>query len=193
MTGDAGILGGSFDPPHIGHVMMARTAADKLGLETVYLMPALRPPHKDPDGLSAWEDRLEMTRLAARDIDNVEVSQQEMDTPGASYTVELLRRFRRRYNGCLYFIMGADSLRDMPRWREPEAILELATIVVFPRSGIAPVLEMDGDASIVVIEAPVVDVSSSGLREKSRAGESIEDLVPQPVFDYILDHSLYTR
>ena len=64
MTGDTGILGGSFDPPHIGHVMMARTAADKLGLDKVYLMPALRPPHKDPDGLSAWEDRLEMTRLA---------------------------------------------------------------------------------------------------------------------------------
>ena len=69
MTGDAGILGGSFDPPHIGHVMMARTAADKLGLDKVYLMPALRPPHKDPDGLSAWEDRLEMTRLAARDLE----------------------------------------------------------------------------------------------------------------------------
>jgi nicotinate-nucleotide adenylyltransferase len=193
MTGGAGILGGSFDPPHIGHLMMARTAADKLGLDEVYLMPALRPPHKDPEGLSAWEDRLEMTRLAARDLDNVEVSLQEIHTPGASYTVELLRRFRSRYNGYLYFILGADSLRDMPRWREPEAIVDLATIVVFPRSGIAPVLEMGGHVSIVVIEAPVIDVSSSGLREKCRAGGSIEGLVPQPVLDYILDHSLYTR
>jgi nicotinate-nucleotide adenylyltransferase len=107
--------------------------------------------------------------------------------------VELLRRYRLHFSGDLYFIMGADSLRDMPGWREPEEILRLATIVVFPRSGIAPVLETKGDAAVVVFSSPVIDVSSSGVRERRGAGESIETLVPGPVNDYILDNSLYTH
>ena len=92
----------------------------------------------------------------------------------------------------MYFILGADSLRDLPSWREPEAILALVTLVVFPREGIEPRLNVEGDASIVVFEQPVVDVSSSEIRRKRRAGESIESLVPSAVLDYILEHSLYT-
>jgi nicotinate-nucleotide adenylyltransferase len=193
MRGGTGILGGSFDPPHNGHVGMAQTAAEVLGLDVVYMMPALKPPHKNSRAISPWEDRLEMTRLAVRDVANVDVSLQELETRGTSYTVELLRRYRQRYRGDLYFIVGADSLRDMPGWREPEEILRLATIVVFPRSGIAPVLETKGDASVVVFTTPVINVSSSGVREKRGDGESIEALVPGPVNDFILDHSLYTR
>jgi nicotinate-nucleotide adenylyltransferase len=172
---------------------MARAAVRVLGLDVVYMTPALRPPHKSCARMSPWETRVEMTRLAASGMPGIDVSLQEEDTPGISYTVELLRRFRRRCDGDLYFIMGADSLRDMSGWMEPEAILALATIVVFPRSGIEPVLELPGDASIVVFESPVVDVSSSGIREKCRAGEPIWDLVPESVREYIVRNSLYTH
>jgi len=186
-----GILGGSFDPPHIGHVAVAEAAKDQLDLAKVLFMPAPRPPHKDAEG--SWETRLEMARLAVEDVVGVEISRHEVETPGSSYTVEMLRRYRELYDDEIYFILGADSLRDLPGWRDPQTILELATIVVFPRNDIAPVLEVQGDASVVVFERPVIDVSSSDIREKRRRGESIESLVPPAVHGYILDHSLYTR
>ena len=191
MRRKVGILGGSFDPPHVGHVAMAREARESLGLNKVLLMPAPRPPHKDSGVISPWDDRVAMARLAARGLDGVEVSLHELETPGASYTVESLRRYRELYDDEIYLIMGADSLRDLPAWREPEVLLELATIVVIARDGIAPVLEVRGDASVVVFESPVVDVSSSEIRRKRRAGEPIDSLVPEAVLDYIEDHSLY--
>ena len=192
MTSKTGILGGSFDPPHVGHTAMARAARESLGLDTVLLMPAPRPPHKDAGDLSEWTHRLAMAELAAGDLDGVEVSLHERGTSGESFTVESLRRYREAHDDDLYFILGADSLRDLPSWREPEAILALVTLVVFPREGIEPRLNVEGDASIVVFEQPVVDVSSSEIRRKRRAGESIESLVPSAVIDYILEHSLYT-
>jgi nicotinate-nucleotide adenylyltransferase len=103
------------------------------------------------------------------------------------------RRFRAKHDDELYFIMGADSLRDLPGWREPEAILELATLVVFPRGGIEPKLDVEGNASIVVFEAPVIDVSSSEIRKRCRTGESIQSMVPRAVLEYIQAHFLYTR
>jgi nicotinate-nucleotide adenylyltransferase len=191
MRAKVGILGGSFDPPHVGHVAMVRTAREALGLDRVLLMPAPRPPHKESTDLSGWENRVEMTRLAVKKLAGVEVSLHESETRGASYTVESLRRYRELYEDDVYFILGADSLRDMPSWREPEALLGLATIVVFPREEITPVLEVRGDASVVVFESPVIDVSSSEVRRRRRAGEPIESLVPRAVLGYIEDHSLY--
>jgi nicotinate-nucleotide adenylyltransferase len=193
VTAKTGILGGSFDPPHVGHLAMARGARETLGLDKVLLMPALRPPHKNSTDLSGWDHRLAMAKLAARDVDGVEVSSHERDTPGESFTVELLRRYRDAHDDDLYFILGADSLRDLRGWREPEAILALATLVVFPRTGIEPRLDVEGDASIVVFESPVIDVSSSEIRTKRRSGESIQSLVPADVLDYIEKHSLYIR
>lgn len=192
MTSKTGILGGSFDPPHVGHTAMARAAKETLGLDRVLLMPAPRPPHKDAVGLSDWSHRVAMAELAACEVDGVEVSLHELDTPGDSYTVESLRRFRQTHDDDLYFILGADSLRDLPDWREPRALLTLATLVVFPRGGLEPRLGVGGDAAIVVFEEPVIAVSSTEIREKRRAGESIESLVPKAVLDYILEHSLYT-
>ena len=193
MRAKTGILGGSFDPPHVGHVTMARTAKEVLGLDSVLLMPAPKPPHKDLRGLSAWETRLEMTRLAADDVLGVEASSHELDTAGSSFTVESLRRYRAANDNDVYFILGSDSLLDLPNWREPETILKLATIVVFLRAGFDPVLNVRGDASLIVFESPVVDVSSSGIRENVRAGKSIETLVPGRVLEYITKHSLYSH
>jgi nicotinate-nucleotide adenylyltransferase len=172
---------------------MAETARDVLELDRVLLMPAPRPPHKNPKGLSTWEHRVAMARLAAGILDGVEVSLHEADTPGDSYTAESLRRYRRLYKDEIYFILGADSLRDLPGWKEPEAIVSLATLVVFPREGIDPRLSGDDEAGVVVFESPAIDVSSSEIRRMRRAGEPIDSLVPPPVLDYILNHDLYTR
>jgi nicotinate-nucleotide adenylyltransferase len=193
MSASVGILGGSFDPPHVGHIAMAETARDALALDKVLLMPAPHPPHKDERDLTDWDARVEMARLAVGGVEGIEVSRHEIDTRGASYTVKMLRRYRELYDDEIYFILGADSLRDLPKWREPQSILELATIVVFPRDDIAPVLKVQGDASVVVFEQPVIEVSSSDIREKRRRGERIASYVPPAVHGYILDHSLYTR
>jgi nicotinate-nucleotide adenylyltransferase len=188
-----GILGGSFDPPHVGHTAMARCALETLGLDRVLLMPAPRPPHKEAGELSEWEHRLAMSQLAASGLDGVEVSLHELGISGDSFTADSLRRYREAHDEDIYFILGADSLRDLPGWREPEAILALATLVVFPRVGIEARLDVGGDASIIVFEAPVVDVSSSEIRSMRRAGQSIQSLVPESVLAYILEHSLYMR
>jgi nicotinate-nucleotide adenylyltransferase len=172
---------------------MARAARDTLGLDTVLLMPAPQPPHKDPGDLGTWEDRLRMTQLAIDSISGLEVSPHELDLPKPSFTIDSLERYHQLYDDDVYFILGADSLHDLPSWREPEKILGLATIVVFPRGEIDPVCTVRGDASIVVFESPVIEVSSSEIRRKRRAGESVESRVPDAVLQYILDHSLYTH
>jgi nicotinate-nucleotide adenylyltransferase len=172
---------------------MARAAKDTLGLDKVLLMPAPRPPHKEAEHLSNWEDRLKMVELACDGLEGVEVSHHELKTPGASYTADMLQKYRELSDDELYLIMGADSLRDLPGWHNPEKILEIVTIVVFPRDDVAPVLEVQGDASVVVFESPSIDVSSSDIRMRCRQGVSIESMVPGAVLDYIQDNSLYAR
>jgi len=186
-----GILGGTFDPPHAGHVEMALTAAETLGCSKVFLIPAYDPPHKDGSAVSPFRDRLEMARLAAKPHDKLEVSSIEQVRGGRSFTVDLLREFGKLHKGDLYFILGADSLTDFPSWKNPEGILELATIVVFPRQGRVPRLEVPGEASVVVIEKSVTDVSSHAIRDMYRSGRPVGSLVPDEVNAYILDNSLY--
>jgi nicotinate-nucleotide adenylyltransferase len=193
VSNSVGILGGSFDPPHVGHLAMARAAKDTLGLDKVLLMPAPRPPHKEAEDLSSWEDRLKMVELACDGVDGVEVSRHELKTLGSSYTADMLQKYRELSHDELYFIMGADSLRDLPGWHNPEKIVEMVTLVVFPRDDVVPVLEVQGDASVVVFETPSIDVSSSDIRKNCRQGVSVESKVPGAVLEYILDKSLYTR
>jgi nicotinate-nucleotide adenylyltransferase len=191
--GKVGILGGSFDPPHVGHVIMARTARERLGLDRVLLAPAPRPPHKQRRRLSPYEERVEMARLAAAGEAGIDVSTLEEGSSAPSYTVELLRKYRRLYDDDIYFIMGADSLVDLPLWRSPQEILLMTTLVVFPRKGSVSVLRVPGEAALVIFESPVIDVSSSGIRRRVRAGRPIEALVPPAVRRYILDRGLYAR
>lgn len=187
-----GILGGTFDPPHVAHVEMAAAAVETLGCDRVFLTPAYDPPHKNGGDVSPFRHRLEMTRLAVGGRDKIEVSAVEEIRGGRSYTVELLREFRKTHGDDLYFILGADSLADFPHWKDPQEILRLATIVVFPREGHAPRLAVPGEASLVVIEKPVTDVSSHSLRETYRSGSPVGvDLVPEKVNAYILENFLY--
>jgi nicotinate-nucleotide adenylyltransferase len=191
-VGNIGILGGSFDPPHVAHIAMARTALDRLPLDRILFMPAPNPPHKNRDAMSPYESRKAMVDMAVREEEGMELSVVEEFREGPSYTHELLRHLKERSQGGLYLLLGADSVADLPNWREPRAILDLATLVVFPRTGYSPFVPVEGGASVILFEEPVIDVSSTQIREMFRRGESTAALVPDAVRKFILDNSLYS-
>ncbi|UCH85277.1 MAG: nicotinate (nicotinamide) nucleotide adenylyltransferase [Candidatus Latescibacterota bacterium] len=189
---NVGILGGTFDPPHNAHIAMAQTALKKVPLDRVLLMPALQPPQKKIQNVTRYGDRVEMLRLAIAGHDGLELSRMEEHRSGPSYTVELLQEFRATTADEPFLILGADSVGDLPKWKNPARILDLTTLVVFPRTGYSSVLKVDGPASVVLFESPVIDISSTAVRRFIRAGESVDDLIPAPVRKFILDNGLYS-
>ena len=189
--GKIGILGGTFDPPHTAHLAMAEEALKKIPLDRVFFMPALQPPHKIPQQPSAYEDRFKMVELMVDGRNGLEPSRMEEFREGPSYTVELLRHFKQNSADDIFFIIGADSLGELSVWKDPEVILELATLVVFPRTGYEMVLTVGGDASVVMFEEPVIDISSSDIRRDIAAGRKANGHLTPSVRNYILSNSLY--
>lgn len=186
-----GILGGTFDPPHTAHVRMAAVARDTLGLARVFFSPAPQPPHKRDEPVTAWEHRRGMLVAAIAGEAAMAVTDLERDAH-PSFTVELLRAAAARTAADLYFILGADSLGGLADWREPEEILRLCTLVVFPRDDRPVHLPVAGPAALVVFEAPRLDVSSTALRAALAAGRTPEaGALPAGVADYIAGHRLY--
>jgi nicotinate-nucleotide adenylyltransferase len=197
-----GILGGTFDPPHIGHLWLATLAADALGLSRVLLMPAARPPHKGTKTVSNAADRVMMTRLAIAADPSLDLSLIEMERPGPSYTVESLIELRASLGGDagLVLIMAADSLAEIDTWREPERLLQLAEWAVGPRPGselpdraALRVRFGPAESRIHLLAGPSLDVSSSEIRRRVAAGRSIRYLVPRAVAELIADRGLYRR
>ncbi|HXV13394.1 MAG TPA: nicotinate (nicotinamide) nucleotide adenylyltransferase [Candidatus Krumholzibacteria bacterium] len=187
-----GILGGTFDPPHVGHTRMAAAARDALGLDRVFCSPAPHPPHKSDAETTSYRHRRAMLEFAIAGEDRVAVTGIE-ESHATSYTVDLLRACRERTSADLYFIMGADSLAGLPTWRDPADVMRLATLVVFPR-GREIVRAPDArEVSLVVFESPVIDVSSTEIRERLARGEtSVGGLAPA-VARYVAHHRLYAR
>jgi nicotinate-nucleotide adenylyltransferase len=197
---DIGIVGGTFNPPHVGHLVMILEALDQLDLDRVLLMPVAHPPHKEAPSDPGAGVRLELCRLATAGEDRVEVSDLEIERGGASYTVDTLRALHERDpEHALTFIVGGDMAYSLPTWREPEAVLELARLAVAERDGlrredIAHRLEPlhDGDR-VVFFDMPRIDLSSSAVRDRVAAGRPIRYLVPDPVVDAIRERSLYRQ
>jgi len=195
-----GVLGGTFDPVHIGHLLLAESAREELGLERVVFMPAGRPWRKASREVSPAEHRLAMLRLAVAGNDAFEVSTIEVEREGPTYTVETLEELRRMDPGAaLFFIVGEDALADLPNWREPQRILELATVAVAGRTAEGPNLRqaeamMPGlVARAVWLRMPIIEISATGIRERVRLGLSIRYRVPAAVEAYIREHRLYVR
>jgi nicotinate-nucleotide adenylyltransferase len=198
--GDIGILGGTFNPPHMGHLVMAQEALDQLDLDRVVLMPVAVPPHKEAREDPGAAARLELCRLAVADDDRFEVSTLEIERGGASFTVDTLRELHDvEPEHELTFIVGGDMAQSLPAWREPEAILALARLAVAEREGvrredIARRLEPLHDGSrAVFFDMPRVDVSSSSIRSRVAEGRPIRYLVPDAVADAIAEHGLYRQ
>jgi nicotinate-nucleotide adenylyltransferase len=199
----AGILGGTFDPVHIGHLLLAEQAREALALDQVILVPAARPPHKPGRVLTPFDVRLEMVRLAIGEAETFAVSGIERDPARPSWTVETLRRLRAAPGAPeeTWLLLGADSLEELPTWREPEEIVRMARLAVYPRPGWdAATLETSLSPSqrewraagrLVLLDGPRLALSSSEIRDRARCGRSLRFLVPEPVRAYITAHGLY--
>jgi nicotinate-nucleotide adenylyltransferase len=192
-----GLLGGTFNPPHIGHLVCAQQALAQLELDRVLLVPVHEPPHKGIEADPGVEHRVELCRRAAAGSDRLEVSLADADVPGPSYTVDTLRRLHERCPGDdLTFIVGGDMALSLPTWRAPEAVLELAELGVAEREGvrradIAERLSELGAGRVRFFDMPRLDVSSSLIRRFVAAGRPIKYLVPDGVADYIEQAGLY--
>jgi len=194
-----GILGGTFNPPHLGHLVCAQEARVELGLDVVVLMPTGVPPHKEAEGDPGAESRFVLCRLAAHGDEGLQVSRLELERPGRSYTVDTLRAVHERDpDHELTFIVGGDIARELTSWREPEAVLELARIGVAERVDAtrADVGERVADLRgarerVDFFDMPRVDISSSVVRRRVAAGRPIRYLVPDAVAEHIEAHGLY--
>ena len=197
-----GILGGTFDPPHLGHLLIAETARVALDLETVMFLPAGEPWLKSGQRITPASHRLKMVQVAVADNPGFCVSDCEIRRSGATYTVDTLRELRFGFQADteLYFIVGSDVLDQFHRWKEPEAILELCRLAVIerpggPEWGIAALRENFSEAldagAVVSVAGPRVDFSASELRRVLAAGQSTRYQIPVAVAKYIAEHELY--
>ena len=196
--GGLGILGGTFNPPHDGHLSAARHAYDELDLGRVLFVPVHIPPHKSAEDDPGPEHRMQMCRLAIDGDHRLLVSGLEVQRAGPSYTVDTLRAIHASDPGVeLTFIVGADMARTLPAWREPEQVLSLARLAVAEREGAAQreirdvLAALSGDERVLFLDMAPIDVSSSMVRERVAEGEPIDDLVPAAVAEYIELHGLY--
>lgn len=186
-----GVLGGTFDPPHLGHLIAAQDARVALGLDRILLVPAGLPPHKPDRTITAGPIRLAMLRAAVEGDAGFHVSDMELRRAGPSYTVDTLRELGEAAPGCaLFFLLGADQFRAFDTWRDPGTVASLAELVVMSRAGEE---EPGGPAGIAFRTLPVtrIDISSSEIRRRVAAGEPIRYLVPPGVEDIIRRERLY--
>jgi nicotinate-nucleotide adenylyltransferase len=198
-----GLFGGTFDPPHVGHLALAEAARESLRLDRVLFVPAGLPPHKGRARLSDVAHRFAMTRLAVRGNGAFTVSALEARRDGPSFTVDTLRALRKRApRAHIFLLMGADSLEEFPTWRDPETILAFATLAVACRPGVAPAAgrvpwrgaalrRLGGAARIAWLGNPGLDVSSSAIRARLRRRRTVRYLIPDAVARYIARHRLY--
>jgi nicotinate-nucleotide adenylyltransferase len=194
-----GVLGGTFNPPHLGHLVSAQEAYLQLELDRVMLMPAHTPPHKAVEDEPGVVHRLELCRVAVQgDEDRLEVSDIETVRPGPSYTVDTLQELRSRApDSELFLIVGGDIAAGLPQWHQAERALSLATLAVAERRGTArsevegALHALRGGERARFFQMPTIGLSSTMIRERVRAGEPIKYFVPDVVASYIDEHRLY--
>ncbi len=194
-----GILGGTFDPPHIGHLVIAQEAMRYLHLSQVVFVPTRQPPHKPTDELTPIDLRLDMVRLAIARNPRFTLSRVDVDREGPTYTIDTIRLLRRQYGEGtdLYFIMGMDSLANLPTWHKPEELVHLCCLAVLNRPGYKVDLdELEAKVPgvrerIIFIPSPALEVSATDLQRRVRDGEPIDHLVPEAVAAFIYEQGMY--
>lgn len=195
-----GVFGGTFDPIHNGHLQIAEVARERLNLAVVLFIPAGQPWLKQDRPLSAAEHRMQMVGLALEDKPYFKASATEVERTGPSYTVDTLLDMQSHLDAddSLFFILGWDSLAELPKWHEPSKILEICYLVVAPRPGYRrPNLRALNSSipsisrRVVFLNGPQIDISASDIRERVAQGLSVRHLVPEAVNQYIRQHGLY--
>lgn len=197
-----GVFGGTFNPVHKGHIMLAEYCMDSVGLDRIIMIPTAVPPHKISNNLASENDRLNMCKLACRGKDNFFVSDIEIKRQGKSYTYETLTQLKEIYpDDHLYTIMGADMFLTLDRWKNPEIIFKKSSIITIPRDEenkhelenfYNKVLKAMG-ASSVILPNPVMSVSSTFIRENLDNFNLISDMLDKGVYDYIIKNNLYRK
>ncbi len=197
-----GIFGGTFDPVHMGHLLLAEQSREQGRLDEVWFVPAAHPPHKDDPTLTRFEQRVEMLALALAGHRAFRIDELEKERPGPSYTADTLVELRRRHpRHDFYLLIGSDTLNDLPNWYQPARVLELAGLLVMTRPG-AAVSTVDAlrarlrlpeeiPVRLDRVETPQIDISSSDLRRRAATGRSLRYFLPRAVECYIQDKHLY--
>ena len=186
-----GVFGGTFDPVHVGHLIMAGEAFTKLRLDRMLFVPAARPAHKRSRTIASAAHRVQMLRLATRGVPGFEVSTLEVERGGVSFTVDTLEHLSRQARD-LYFVMGQDSLEDLPTWRDPERIAQLARLLVVPRGdGRPPRVRPELSGRVSLLDPPRIGISSSEIRSRLKRGLSVRWWMPDAPLRYAIEKGLY--
>ena len=195
-----GVMGGTFDPIHYGHLIAAERAREEMALDEVLFIPSGTPPHKSNDGVAPSIDRYRMIGLAIASNDRYRLSDMEITRGGASYTVDTLRALLDMDKDVqLYFITGADAILEIATWKDPGEILKMCRFIAVSRPGysldgiwkVAGAFINDPERSITGLSIPGMDISSTEIRERVREGKSIKYLLPDDVIDFITERGLY--
>jgi nicotinate-nucleotide adenylyltransferase len=197
-----GVFGGTFDPIHVGHLILAEQCREQANLDEVLFVPAALPPHKQQQALTSFAQRVEMLALALSGHAPFRVEEMEKERSGPSYTVDTLTQLHAQRPGDeICFIIGSDSLHDLPIWYQPSRILELATLLVVARADwpvfaakeLKDSLQLDDDFPLryQVVEAPLITIASRDVRRRIAAGRSVRYMIPRAVEAYIEDKRLY--
>ena len=193
-----GIFGGTFNPPHLGHLILAETALEDLRLDRVFFVPAGNPPHKTNKPLADAEHRMAMIQLATMNNERFVVSSVDMDRPGPHYTNDMVAIFQKYYpQADFYFLMGSDSLRDLLSWKEPDRLIDMARLVVMQRPTIYPDITQLTRVlpslleRVYFLNAPEIEISSSDIVKMLKAGQSVRYRVLDSVLAYLTEHQLY--
>ncbi len=185
-----GILGGTFDPPHLAHLLAGEVAYRQLGLEEVTFLPAGSPWQKADRRVTAPHHRVEMIRRAVKGVSYFTVDPRETARPGWTYTIDTLAEFDPSEE--LVLILGADAARGLPSWHRVEAVVARAEVAVAPRPGIEPSsVRAPLDRDLIWLDMPLLEVSGTAIRARARQGKGFRFLVPDPVWDYATEQRLY--
>ena len=197
-----GIFGGTFDPIHNGHLIVAEYVRTEIDLDSVLFVPAGRPWFKDGQTLTDAQHRLEMTRLATNDNPHFAVSEMEIRREGPTYTIDTLTELGGEMGGGVefYVILGIDALNELHRWQRPCDVLDMATVVGVARAGVTEVdraalesIRAGASEYVVIVDGPLVDISAADIRLRMAEGRSVRGLVPRAVEEYAKRHSLYQK
>ena len=182
-----GLLGGTFDPPHMGHLIIVEYVRDTLELDEIWFIPTYEPPHKQASAISV-SHRQHMLELATADHEHFKMNTIELERMGKSYTMDTVSTLVEQYPSYeFYFLIGADMVAYLPKWYQIEELVKLVKFVGVKRSGYT----LETAFPVQIIDVPAIDISSTFIRERAAAGKSIRYLVPKDVYSFIKEHGLY--
>lgn len=187
-----GLLGGTFDPPHHGHLLIAEQARERCQLDEIWFMPTKTPPHKEESKYSKDQDRLEMVRRAIESNPYFHLSLVEFERTGPSYTIDTIKKLIERFpDREFYFIIGGDMIEYLPKWKQIDELIRLITFIGVRRPGYGSSTFYDD--KVWMIDVPQLEISSSEIRDRLITNRSIRYLLPNEVIDYIEEHGIYEK